>query len=268
MKRIICLIILFFVCCLLIALSNICGIWWLSLIGTLSEMLLGCIFSIAFDYILTSGNRFKMVLQSLKYYNKEIRLSFSYLFCIEIEGKYLLVKGNRLKSQYQPIGGVYKYYPEAIPTLEGFEYRSDVRMGNNTETDDLRIKIKGKYLLKYMNWFLSMENREYDPYREFKEELLDSGLLSEECFRTLKYRKILVHNSGVQFSKYLQCNELVYADIFKLILDKKQTEIIKEAVQRFPEQLCLASDDELISECYNGLQKNLGNNAKWLIGGE
>ena len=44
-------------------------------------------------------------------------------------------------------------------------------MGNVDETDDLRIFIKGRYLLKFMEWFDSMKDREYDPYREFCEEL-------------------------------------------------------------------------------------------------
>lgn len=36
-------------------------------------------------------------------------------------------------------------------------------MGNTNETDDLRINIKGKNLLSFMEWFLSMKDREYDP---------------------------------------------------------------------------------------------------------
>lgn len=86
-----------------------------------------------------------------------------------------MVRGNRIKRQYQPVGGVYKYYDEARPALERLEFKPNIKMGNTDETDDLRIWIKGKYLLKFMDWFMSMENREYDPCREFKEELIDTG---------------------------------------------------------------------------------------------
>ena len=41
--------------------------------------------------------------------NTKIRISFSYLFRIKIQGKYFLVKNARGTGKYQPVGGVYKY---------------------------------------------------------------------------------------------------------------------------------------------------------------
>ncbi len=178
-----------------------------------------------------------------------------------------MVKGNRLKKQFQPVGGVYKFYAEAKPNLEKWKYRPDTKMGNIDETDDLRIFIRGRYLLKFMEWFDSMKDREYDPYREFCEELLETNLLPKEPFSRLKYRKVMVHNKGVLHSKIMRCDELVYADIFELDLSAEQKEIIKAAVARNPDMLCLASAEEMISQCYNGIEKNVGNNAEWLIGG-
>ena len=205
-------------------------------------------------------------MQHLRYWNKEIRLSISYLFRIEVDGKYLMVKGNRLKNQYQPVGGVYKYYPEAKPTLERMRFNLDTKMGNIDETDDLRIRIKGRYLLTFMEWFMSMENREYDPRREFKEELVDTSFLSGEIFDILKYRKVSVHNSGIKHSQYLNCEELLYSDIFEVVLTEKQKQDIREAVQKYPEMLCLASVEELRSQCYDGIERNLGTNSMWIIG--
>lgn len=235
-------------------------------IGIPAELLFGYLITKAFDRLNTNGHGLRLLWNSLVYSKEDIRLSFSYLFRIQIEGKYLLVRGKRLSGQYQPIGGVYKYYDEARPELEKFNFRPDIKMRNTDETDDLRITIKGKYLLAFMDWFLSMRNREYDPYREFKEELIDTNLLPAEDFRILKYRKVSTHNKGVQFSTYLDCKELLYSDIFEIKLTDKQVKAIKKAVLEHPEQLCLATDEELKTECYNGINKNLGNNAKWLIG--
>lgn len=178
----------------------------------------------------------------------------------------MLVRGNRLKNQYQPVGGVYKYYDEAKPTLEKFHFRPDVKMGNTSETDDLRIYIKGKYLLRFIEWFNSMKDREYDPTREFKEELIVTQLISCDAFQNFEYRKIFVHNVGVQYSTYMQCEEFVYADIFDIKLSESQKAVIRCAVEKYPQLLCLASADELNSECYGGIEKNIGNNAKWLLG--
>ena len=234
--------------------------------GVLASAVLGCLISIVFTAVDNHGQGWRLWIQHLKYWNKEIRLSFSYLYRIQVDGKYLLVKGNKLKKQYQPVGGVYKYYDEAKPILESFNFRPDTKMGNTTETDDLRIYIKGKHLLHFVKWFNSMKDREYGPLREFREELILSKLLPEDVFSSFEYRKIYVHNKGVVYSPYMQCDEFVYADIFDIKLSNPQKSAIKHAVEKHPDLLCLASADELKSECYNGIEKNLGNNSKWLLG--
>lgn len=117
-----------------------------------------------------------------------------------------------------------------------------------------------------MNWFLLMKDREYDPRREFKEELIDTGLLPENKFKQLNYRKVFVHNKGVVFSNYNNCLEFIYSDIFDLDLTDEQIEAVIKSVEEHPESLCLVTAEELKSECYNGIEKNIGNNAKWLLG--
>ena len=150
--------------------------WIVVCIGAVCSSIFGSLVSWIIEEIDTHNQGVRLWFQQLLYRKKEVRLSFAYLFRIEIDGKYLLVKGKRLSKQFQPVGGVYKFYSEAKPTLEKFKYRVDTQMGNIDETDDLRIFIKGRYLLQFMDWFLSMKDREYDPYREFSEELLDTKL--------------------------------------------------------------------------------------------
>lgn len=254
------------VCLILTFIGSFSNIKILTAIGAVSSAVLGSVISIILESVSAQNQTVKLWWDHIKYYNKNIRLSFSYLYRVQVDGKYLLVKGNRLKNQYQPIGGVYKYYNEAKPFLESINYIPDTRMKNNEETDDLRIQIKGKYLLEFMQWFLSMKNREYDPSREFKEELLTTKLLPANSFKILHYRKIAFHNKGLTYSKYNNCIEFLYADIFELTLTEDQKQIIRESVKKHPKSLCLADSDELKSMCHNGIEKNLGNNAKWLIG--
>ena len=260
------MILVFIVCCILICWGAVQQAPIVVCLGAIASTILGSVVSIIFEAIDFHGQGLRLWLQHLCYWNKEVRLSISYLFRIEVDGNYLMVKGNRLKRQYQPVGGVYKYYPEAKPTLEKMGFNIDTKMRNTDETDDLRIRIKGKYLLKFMDWFMSMENREYDPCREFKEELIDTELLPPQSFDVLKYRKVGVHNSGINYSQYLACDELLYSDIFELVLTDDQKNVIRDAVQRNPDMLCLASVEELRSQCYNGIEKNLGTNAAWIIG--
>lgn len=266
MKKAIVIILIFIICCILTCLGYIYQVPILTCLSAIASAILGSVVSIIFEALDSHGQGFTLWLQHIRYWNKEIRLSFSYLYRIEVDGKYLLVKGKRLKNQYQPIGGVYKYYPEAKSVLENMNFGADIRMGNTDATDDLRIVIRGKYILDFMEWFMSMKDREYDPQREFKEELIDTELLPASSFSSIKYRKCRTHNCGIKYSQYLSCHELLYSDIFELMLTKTQKDAIKTAVQAYPEKLCLASREELISQCYNGIEKNLGTNAAWIIG--
>lgn len=99
--------------------------------------------------------------------------------------------------------------------------------------------------------------------------ILDTGILSVEAFQKLKYRKIYTRNVGVKYSQPLQTHEVVYADIFEIKLSDRQKQIIRDAVQQNPNQICLASADEIRCRRYgNTVQMNLGNNTPWLLGEE
>ena len=231
----------------------------------------GAVIASFYESLNTYGQKFNTWFQSMiTHRNKEIYLSFSYIYRIEIDGKYLLVRGRRMKDRYQPIGGVYKFYEEAKPFLNSIKFQPDTMVGNTDETDDLRIRIKGKHLLAFMDWFLKMEEREYGPEREFYEELIMPGFLPEEDFRPLRYRKVKVHNKGITKSLIPNgIDEVIYADIFEVPLTEKQKQLVRKAVTDHSNDLCLASLEEMKSRRYDGsVEMNLGNNVLWLLNEE
>lgn len=201
------------------------------------------------------------------YNNTDIYLSFSYIYRIIVDGKYLLIRGNRIKNQYQPIGGVYKYYDEAKPFLGKICANPETSVVGNDEADDLRLRIKAKHLLKFYDWFLCMCDREYDPIREFNEEMIKSNLLPEDYFRYLKYRKVGVHNKGITKSALPnKMQEVIYSDIFELILSPEQEELIRKAVIDNSDILCLVTADEIRNMQRSGnVEMDLSNNAVWLL---
>lgn len=85
-------------------------------------------------------------------------------------------------------------------------------------------------------------------------------------YRHIRTSKEIIRNLLNDYSKYLRCDELVYADIFELRLSEEQMELIRMSVKSHPDILCLASAEELKSECYGGIEKNIGNNGVWLLG--
>lgn len=240
------------------------------IISAISSGIFGSVISAIYEFLDTHDQGVATWFKTQIWYrNKNIRLSFAYLFRIEVDGKFLLVRGHRMPNQYQPVGGVYKVYDEGKSFLNQIRSVSDTAMGNMNETDDLRLQVKGKDYFKFLDWFESMRDREYDPRREFEEELIDTGILPADEFQKLRYRKVWVHNAGVTYSQPLRTHEVVYADVFEIKLSDTQKQIIRDTVQEDSNNICLASPDEMRCRRYgDSVQMNLGNNTPWLLGEE
>lgn len=111
-----------------------------------------------------------------------IRVSCGLLIRIKEANLVLLVPSQNIGLMMQPPGGVARVIPAGSrdevlkefapePTLEKRHKPGD--------EDDLRITIPGKYLCKFQKWWKSRRDRELFPVREFREELIDSGLFPE-----------------------------------------------------------------------------------------
>ena len=161
------------------------------------------------------------------YKNKDIRFSISYLFKIQIPNtnKYLLVKNRRIENQLQPVGGAYKRYGDDS-LFNKWEYKPDNnRNGLNVDeksASDLRFMVKGKFAIEVMNWFESMQEREINPNREFKEELLDTNILDSKIFQNINYKHIRRFSKNLVWSEFFSCYEVLVYDVFELIPNKEQ----------------------------------------------
>lgn len=152
--------------------------------------------------------------------NQPVRVTVAYLFRIEVNGRYLLIKRHKNDNPgYQPVGGAYKYLKEENRELFdrlGVEPCNHVPRDEDTE-NDLRIIVKRrKNLIDFLKWFESRKNREMDPTREFREELINANILPGDIFKHIKYVFIGKHIEGVLKSPAYPIDELRYADIFEL----------------------------------------------------
>lgn len=161
------------------------------------------------------------------YKNKDIRFSISYLFKIQIPNtnKYLLVKNRRIENQLQPVGGAYKRYGDDS-LFNKWEYKPDNnKNGLNVDeksSSDLRFMVKGKYTIEVMNWFESMQEREINPNREFREELLDTNILDTNIFQNINYKHIRRFSKNLVWSDFFSCYEILIFDVFELIPNEEQ----------------------------------------------
>jgi hypothetical protein len=135
----------------------------------------------------------RLAWHSLRHRNDEIRVSASYLYRIKVDAAYLLVRGRRITHQFQPVGGVYKRYPDSTGTLEKLGVKDDTRIPiDDSSREDLRVRVPGKKLLEFMRWYQSREGREVDTWREFQEELLAPGILASDTFPHLYVKHVNV----------------------------------------------------------------------------
>lgn len=187
--------------------------------------------------------------------NQPVRVTVAYLFRMEVNGKYALIKRHKKDNPgYQPIGGAYKYLKEENRELFdklGIEPCNHVPRDEDTEYD-LRIMIKKrKNLIEFLKWFESRKNRELDPYREFCEELIKPGLLPEQTFRYIKYIYVGKHIEGVLKSPVYPTDELRYADIFELRPDNDVQRDAIAALKNNETEILFATPEEIGKKASN-----------------
>jgi len=206
-------------------------------------------------FIIENRNKWNIIKPQIIKRNKEVRVTVAYLFRIEVNGKYALIKRHKKdRIGYQPIGGAFKYFKEenreCFDKL-GIEPCNYVERDEDTDSD-LRIRInKRKNLGKFLKWFESRKDREVDPWREFYEELVEPGILSSDLFKHVKYVFVGKHLEGIFPASVFPIDEFRYAEIYEL---RPDTEAQKKAIadMKNSDQIIFATPNEIRSGSVNG----------------
>ncbi len=177
-----------------------------------------------------------------------IRISISSLIRIKVNDKYLLVKSARRKDLFQPVGGCFKRYPSSLNELSKLQVQNDNLFPIDEDNKgDLRIRILGKNLAAFMEWFQAGQSRETSPWREFYEELVSPGFLSSTNFPYIKAEYIKTIISGINFSMDYNINEIKIAEIFSLVPNELQQEELHQ-LQMKPNDRYIWVAQEILQE--------------------
>ncbi|WP_430610438.1 hypothetical protein [Enterococcus sp. DIV0876] len=195
--------------------------------------------------------------------NKKIRLSLSYLFQIKDDGKFLLIHGNRIQ-QYQPIGGVYKYY-DTFNNIKQVLEVSDESNEHFFEEADLRIEAPAKNIMKVLEWFKTRKNRETTVTREFIEEIIEPGLLDIEDLKEVRFEYVNTKETGLRYSHYFKMDEYLSYDVYRVTLPEKLMEKLKKNAASSNKFFWASQNDIDTENIYiDGQAVKIGEHAKYI----
>ena len=192
----------------------------------------------------------------------------AYLIQIKLDGEFLLVNNLR-RGNYQPVGGVYKYDPKIVGDF--FESLSVIR-DKDSDVDngenDLRLYIYKRYFLpRFIKWFMTDQNRESDPWREFHEELVSSSILSSTNFFYIDYNKKWAIFDKIRYDSFRNIDTFYYADIYEINwTNEKQLKEMKETKDRYDQRYIwvTSTDIERGFKEINGIKHKIADNT-WKI---
>ncbi|WP_460970837.1 SMODS-associated NUDIX domain-containing protein [Spirosoma migulaei] len=196
------------------------------------------------------------------------RVSVGYLYRIKLDDKYLLVRGKRI-DQFQPVGGVRKWYTPAIDALESMGVRDDDCLPiDDTSRHDLRVRVPGKNIFEFLKWYNKQKHREVDQTREFQEELVKPGLLPADKFATIDVRYLYTVPT-FHYSQYFKSQELLYHEVYELMPTASQEAALRAMQQQDHLDYKWVTEDLIESLGYDIRLKNkpfaIGEHAKLLI---
>ncbi len=214
-----------------------------------------------------NGNYFWLAIKCWLFIpNKIVYISLSYLIRIKLPGteRYLLVKGSKI-NQYQPVGGVYKL----VGNKDIYKDWEASIKPDAKNPKDLRFFIKVKYLPDVLKWFKSGKDREVGVWREFHEELIDNGILTNNNFKSI--RAEYLHTKENLLSKQTRFkNESYHALVYNIfsigLSDTQLKELVSlEQNKLFAKKYAFVTEDEITKECFNKSKTRIGQHTKHII---
>jgi hypothetical protein len=172
-------------------------------------------------------------LASTLYRRQQVRVSLAYFVSIPLDDEQLLVRGQRIGTQFQPVGGVFKRRPEADQIMAKLGVRADPRFkSDDVNKFDLRLSLPGRNLRQLLAWFDSQKDREIFPWREVYEELISPGLLDGAAFAYFDCSFVGRCHLPFRLDRYSGMRQLIVADVYRMHPSDEQRNALRELRER------------------------------------
>jgi hypothetical protein len=202
---------------------------------------------------------------------KAIRCSMSGLVRIVSDDRYLLIRGERI-DQFQPVGGVFKHTVAGWQLLKRLGATHDKNIAIDDDSrDDLRVYVPKRSLDEFLRWYLSGKSRELSPEREFREELIGAALLDPKIFAGSELEWIRTQVTGIRWTNYFDCYELLVSEIFELRPNSEQeTELRNQRAFPNQEKLVWVTKEQIERRGWeNNAERHslqISDHSSWIIG--
>ena len=155
-------------------------------------------------------------------------------------------------DHFHAVGGCYKMQKSEFDYLKD---KYSVSISQQVPFDeesgvDYRLNVPACNLTKFVRRFNKTKDREQisNLTREFKEELIESGYINKSNFNEISYRYCGRHFDGINYSHFLNCYELLIADIVEIQLTQNQENELFQLVQKDKDMFILADEKNIMSE--------------------
>jgi hypothetical protein len=204
----------------------------------------------AAEHVVTDRRALRTALShSVVFRSRRLRVSMSQLLSLKIDDRFLLISNVRRPERLAPIGGVVRYFPSEVQTLEGkIGFKHELK--KQGERYDLRGYLAGRNFVHFLRWYASGAGREqYAVAREIEEEFTEIGIpqISDYVKRPEFIRERIVHEGPAKITNrdYWQYR---YFEIFKLREEcdasSRLADFIRSKARRNP-KLALVTTDEI-----------------------
>lgn len=236
------------------------------LLSNIASAIFGAVFTSVIDFFKNTKGYIKIWFGLLGHRKERIRFSCGYLFRIKMDNRYLLIKGKRIE-QFQPIGGVYKYY-SSFNDIKNSLNITEEQNSTFYEDGDLRVYVPGKNVLKFIRWFNSGKNREVNVTREFYEELIVPGYIPENAIIDAKFEFIKQAECKLGYSNAFRCKEVLIHNIYEVTFsDPTYLEKLNNVIDQGEKSLRFVSQSDIEREAVevNGVENKIGAHAKNVV---